>query len=164
MLICLFLLEFSEIQCTPKDAQSIINTIRIDLNEGYTEEDALLDQESEIHDEIAREGQSTQNSNVSLLTQLQMPRTNVNIFHYTLMLHLTHFNFIFTASSGILASGQSALDLLLQHNASIPIITFSESLDNLLGGGVEARKITEFVGVPGIGKTQLRFVKSLAHR
>lgn len=35
------------------------------------------------------------------------------------------------------------------------IVTFSEQLDGMLGGGVPLTKITEFCGTPGIGKTQI---------
>lgn len=49
----------------------------------------------------------------------------------------------------------SAVDLCKQSNQSRPIITFCKSLDRLLGGGVQVGQITEFCGVPGIGKTQL---------
>lgn len=49
----------------------------------------------------------------------------------------------------------SALDILHIENASPYIITFSEQIDCMLGGGVPLRKITEFCGAPGIGKTQM---------
>jgi predicted ATP-dependent serine protease len=61
----------------------------------------------------------------------------------------------YIAKGGLLSQGRSALELLMEQSESTPIITFSQSLDTLLGGGVEPKKITEFVGVPGIGKTQL---------
>lgn len=38
------------------------------------------------------------------------------------------------------------------------IITFCEKMDDMLGGGVPLHKITEFCGVPGIGKTQIWLV------
>ncbi|KAL5016132.1 hypothetical protein ScPMuIL_005721 [Solemya velum] len=49
----------------------------------------------------------------------------------------------------------SALDILHLENASPYIITFSEQVDSMLGGGVPLRKVTEFCGSPGIGKTQM---------
>ena len=52
----------------------------------------------------------------------------------------------------------SALDLLQQatQEASTQITTCSSQLDALLGGwGLEGGQITEFCGLPGIGKTQL---------
>jgi RAD51-like protein 2 len=50
----------------------------------------------------------------------------------------------------------TAKDLLLKFSSkSRPIITFCKSLDTVLGGGVPIGQITEFCGVPGIGKTQL---------
>jgi len=54
-------------------------------------------------------------------------------------------------------SGATALNILAQEVNSSHIVTFSEQIDNMLGGGVPTRKITEFCGVPGIGKTQMGF-------
>lgn len=50
---------------------------------------------------------------------------------------------------------KSALQLLNEERASNPITTFVKDLDNLLGGGVALGQLTEFAGVPGVGKTQL---------
>lgn len=50
---------------------------------------------------------------------------------------------------------KSALDLLKQEQSLPHIVTFSEQLDNMLGGGVPLCKITELCGAPGTGKTQL---------
>eukprot|EP00002_Diphylleia_rotans_P030876 TRINITY_DN6390_c0_g1_i6.p1 TRINITY_DN6390_c0_g1~~TRINITY_DN6390_c0_g1_i6.p1 ORF type:complete len:356 (+),score=58.69 TRINITY_DN6390_c0_g1_i6:76-1143(+) len=55
----------------------------------------------------------------------------------------------------MLSSGRSALELLKKERTQTPISTSSTELDRLLGGGVSLNKITEFCGVPGIGKTQL---------
>eukprot|EP01036_Dinobryon_divergens_P031426 gene31426-40820_t len=50
----------------------------------------------------------------------------------------------------------TAKDLLTKYTTkNRPIITFCKSLDAILGGGVQIGQITEFCGVPGIGKTQL---------
>ena len=49
----------------------------------------------------------------------------------------------------------SALDMLQDEESQKSIITFSEQLDSLLGGGVPLTKITEFCGAPGVGKTQI---------
>ena len=38
------------------------------------------------------------------------------------------------------------------------ISTLTRDFDNLLGGGIEPRKLTEFCGAPGAGKTQLACV------
>ena len=54
----------------------------------------------------------------------------------------------------------SALDLLQQatQEGSTQITTCSSQLDALLGGwGLEGGQITEFCGLPGIGKTQLGY-------
>ena len=53
--------------------------------------------------------------------------------------------------------GKSALELLHKEAEIYPIITFNSEIDALLGGGVPRGKITEFCGVPGVGKTQLGF-------
>ncbi|KAH9492193.1 DNA repair protein rad51c [Bulinus truncatus] len=50
---------------------------------------------------------------------------------------------------------RSVLELFRQEQESGHIITFCESLDNMLGGGVPLCKITEICGAPGLGKTQL---------
>lgn len=52
----------------------------------------------------------------------------------------------------------SALERLKEEQSLPPIITFSEGLDNMLGGGVPLCKITEFCGAPGVGKTQMWYV------
>jgi len=49
----------------------------------------------------------------------------------------------------------TALDLLHAADKQQPIVTFSEQLDSLLGGGVALGKMTEFCGPPGVGKTQI---------
>ena len=53
--------------------------------------------------------------------------------------------------------GQSALELLRIEKMQSSIVTFSEKVDGLLGGGVSLGKITELCGAPGIGKTQFRY-------
>ena len=50
---------------------------------------------------------------------------------------------------------RTALDMLHDEQLQQSIITFSEQLDEMLGGGVPLTKITEFCGAPGIGKTQI---------
>lgn len=37
---------------------------------------------------------------------------------------------------------------------SRPIISFAQSIDSLLGGGIQPKEVTEIVGAPGVGKTQ----------
>ncbi|GLC45214.1 DNA repair protein rad51c [Pleodorina starrii] len=49
----------------------------------------------------------------------------------------------------------SAAALLEAHLASPRIVTMCRELDELLGGGVATGQVTEFCGVPGVGKTQL---------
>ena len=55
----------------------------------------------------------------------------------------------------MLSEGKSALDIL-STESRLGITTMSAELNNLLNGnGIPLGKITEFCGVPGIGKTQL---------
>lgn len=51
--------------------------------------------------------------------------------------------------------GKCALELLNAELERTAIYTLCQSLDELLGGGVPLGQVTEFCGVPGIGKTQL---------
>lgn len=56
----------------------------------------------------------------------------------------------------VLASRRfTALDMLKDELSQQCIITFSQELDALLGGGVPLTKITEICGAPGVGKTQM---------
>lgn len=51
--------------------------------------------------------------------------------------------------------GKSALEMLKIEPNRMPIFTLNKDLDEMLGGGVQLGKLTEFCGVPGIGKTQM---------
>jgi predicted ATP-dependent serine protease len=61
-----------------------------------------------------------------------------------------------SSTSGI--SVQTAEQLLASQQSCKRIMTFCKELDDLLGGGVACGHVTEFVGVPGVGKTQLGWV------
>jgi len=50
-------------------------------------------------------------------------------------------------------SAQQVLEAESRRGAGIP--TFCRELDGALGGGVKLGQVTEFCGVPGVGKTQL---------
>lgn len=50
---------------------------------------------------------------------------------------------------------KTALDLCEDDSLCCNIVTFSSALDELLGGGVPIKMITEFCGLPGTGKTQM---------
>ena len=54
-----------------------------------------------------------------------------------------------------LSNAQSARTIYDREKNSKKIITFSKDLDFILGGGVPVGQITEFCGVPGVGKTQM---------
>ena len=51
--------------------------------------------------------------------------------------------------------GQSAFELYEAARRRRSIITFCSKLDSMLGGGVALGEVTEFCGVPGVGKTQI---------
>ncbi|KAK2153301.1 hypothetical protein LSH36_301g02079 [Paralvinella palmiformis] len=61
------------------------------------------------------------------------------------------------SNQGVTSSCQlrTVLDLLQDERSQQYIVTFSEQLDTILGGGVPLTKITEICGAPGVGKTQL---------
>ena len=85
------------------------------------------------------------------------------------------FRSMITAHASPLAPSRSAFDLLLRDTSRAGIVTSCEALDQMLGGGVPLGKITEFCapfpafscclslillgGAPGIGKTQIGYVK-----
>ena len=50
----------------------------------------------------------------------------------------------------------TALEVLKREQEQTAIVTFCAGIDDMLGGGVQTGKITEFCGAPGIGKTQMR--------
>lgn len=57
--------------------------------------------------------------------------------------------------SSFIPGSTNAFDLLQQEQSAGSIVTFCEKFDDMLGGGVQVGKITEFCGAPGIGKTQI---------
>ena len=59
------------------------------------------------------------------------------------------------ARDGALAGGVSAQALYDKERNARRIITFCSDLDSILGGGIAQGQLTEFCGVPGVGKTQL---------
>ena len=50
---------------------------------------------------------------------------------------------------------KSAYELLKKESSELNIVTFCAALDNILGGGIPVKKITEICGPPGVGKTQI---------
>lgn len=58
-------------------------------------------------------------------------------------------------SAPLAVGGRSAIDLLNEDRKATRLVTFVPALDQLLGGGVQVRQLTEFAGPPGVGKTQL---------
>ena len=59
-----------------------------------------------------------------------------------------------TSSSSSSSLSLSAFQLSNLHEDKC-IITFCRAIDVMLGGGVKVGQLTEIVGVPGIGKTQM---------
>eukprot|EP01018_Ginkgo_biloba_P016183 Gb_10222 [translate_table: standard] len=57
--------------------------------------------------------------------------------------------------TNLLAGAKTAWDLLCEEKTMKRIVTFSEDLDVILGGGIGCKEVTEVGGVPGVGKTQL---------
>ncbi|KAK6162526.1 hypothetical protein DH2020_002367 [Rehmannia glutinosa] len=58
-------------------------------------------------------------------------------------------------SHAIMNGAQTAWDILHEEESSICITTSCSDLDEILGGGIRCKEVTEIGGVPGIGKTQL---------
>ncbi|MCL7041292.1 hypothetical protein MKW94_029726 [Papaver nudicaule] len=55
----------------------------------------------------------------------------------------------------IVTGAQNAWDMLREEDMLRRITTSCGDLDNILGGGISCKEVTEIGGVPGIGKTQL---------
>ncbi|KAL7158523.1 hypothetical protein ABFS83_02G149400 [Erythranthe nasuta] len=58
-------------------------------------------------------------------------------------------------SHPIMNGAQTAWEMLHEEESSICITTSCSDLDEILGGGIRCKEVTEIGGVPGIGKTQL---------
>uniref|UniRef100_A0A7N2R9K8 DNA repair protein RAD51 homolog 3 n=1 Tax=Quercus lobata TaxID=97700 RepID=A0A7N2R9K8_QUELO len=56
---------------------------------------------------------------------------------------------------GTVNGAQTAWDMLHEEEMFPRITTSCEDLNNILGGGINCKEVTEIGGVPGIGKTQL---------
>jgi len=59
-----------------------------------------------------------------------------------------------SGADGLLGA-QSARQIFNLERKTCRIITFSAEMDQILGGGIALGQVTEFCGVPGVGKTQL---------
>ncbi|OAY37535.1 DNA repair protein RAD51 homolog 3 isoform X3 [Manihot esculenta] len=58
-------------------------------------------------------------------------------------------------SQTIIHGAQNAWDMLQEESSLTRITTSCADLDNILGGGITCKEVTEIGGVPGIGKTQM---------
>ncbi|KAL5859906.1 hypothetical protein ACOSQ3_001202 [Xanthoceras sorbifolium] len=58
-------------------------------------------------------------------------------------------------SNSVISGAQNAWDMLHEEESLMRITTSCADLDNILGGGINCKEVTEIGGVPGIGKTQL---------
>ena len=54
------------------------------------------------------------------------------------------------------AYGFTGKALLAKERENTGIVTFCQRIDSMLGDGVQTGKMTEFCGMPGTGKTQMR--------
>ncbi|XP_043708499.1 DNA repair protein RAD51 homolog 3-like [Telopea speciosissima] len=61
----------------------------------------------------------------------------------------------FDGTKAIVVGAQTAWDMLHEEDFITRITTSCTELDNILGGGISCKEVTEIGGVPGIGKTQL---------
>ncbi|XP_038683593.1 DNA repair protein RAD51 homolog 3 isoform X2 [Tripterygium wilfordii] len=59
------------------------------------------------------------------------------------------------SSSDLARGARNAWDMLHEEELLPHITTSCADLDNILGGGIKCKEVTEIGGVPGIGKTQL---------
>ncbi|CAI8600760.1 unnamed protein product [Vicia faba] len=59
------------------------------------------------------------------------------------------------SNTNIIDGGQTAWDMLNEERFSSLITTSCADLDNILGGGISCKEVTEIGGVPGMGKTQI---------
>ncbi|WCJ22871.1 DNA repair and recombination protein RadA [Euphorbia peplus] len=57
-------------------------------------------------------------------------------------------------SRAVINGAQNAWDMLHEEKSLTRITTSCADLDNILGGGISCKEVTEIGGVPGIGKTQ----------
>nr|CAB3473355.1 unnamed protein product [Digitaria exilis] len=60
-----------------------------------------------------------------------------------------------TAGTSGFLGAQNAWDMLSEEQSQKHITTGSGDLNNILGGGIHCKEVTEIGGVPGVGKTQL---------
>ncbi|KAE9610750.1 hypothetical protein Lal_00021227 [Lupinus albus] len=60
-----------------------------------------------------------------------------------------------THTTTVVNGGQTAWAMLNEEKFSLHITTSCTDLDNILGGGIICKEVTEIGGVPGIGKTQI---------
>ncbi|KAK2650573.1 hypothetical protein Ddye_018062 [Dipteronia dyeriana] len=58
-------------------------------------------------------------------------------------------------TNSVISGAQNAWDMLHEEESLTRITTSCADLDNILGGGINCKEVTEIGGVPGIGKTQL---------
>ncbi|XLR30951.1 hypothetical protein HN51_050847, partial [Arachis hypogaea] len=63
--------------------------------------------------------------------------------------------YVIDAMTESIPSGQTAWTMLNDEKFSTRIMTSCVDLDNILGGGITCKEVTELGGVPGIGKTQI---------
>lgn len=71
---------------------------------------------------------------------------------------------IIPSHHSIVNGAQTAWDMLHEEESCRRITTSCADLDDILGGGISCKEVTEIGGVPGIGKTQLGMQYSTCHQ
>jgi hypothetical protein len=82
----------------------------------------------------------------------------LDLFSLSFSLPIANYPFYCGATGLHLPAASSALDLLAVQQPGQQIVTFCAELDRILGGGISCGQVTEFCGVPGVGKTQIGWV------
>ncbi len=101
--------------------------------------------------------------NAPPLFPIREPRTDPKFLSFIpTEAHLSHEEALLALKVSLPNSGkdgllgaQSARQIFEIERNTRRIITFSAEMDQILGGGVALGQVTEFCGVPGVGKTQL---------
>ncbi|GER57501.1 DNA repair and recombination protein radA [Striga asiatica] len=107
------------------------------ISAGYT---SLSSLSSISHSKLAQDLKITENEAVEILTACSARNGLSKIEN---------------GSHAIVNGAQTAWDILHEEESSVCITTSSSDLDEILGGGIRCKEVTEIGGVPGIGKTQL---------
>ncbi|KAK4352958.1 hypothetical protein RND71_028476 [Anisodus tanguticus] len=106
------------------------------ISAGYTTLSSLF---SVSHSDIARDLEISENEALEILRVASQRRGSERS----------------DGTSSIVNGAQSAWEMLNDEESLGRITTSCSELDDILGGGISCKEVTEIGGVPGIGKTQL---------